>query len=166
MSHPQPIKFRWDGEAMAPLDPRAADREYAIGETYPLVVYEGRSQASHDHFFAALHDAWLNLPEAATERFPTKDHLRKYALIKTGYRDERSLACSSKAEALRVAAFVRPQDDFAVVIVSGSLVTVYTAKSQSKKAMGKAVFQQSKDAVLTYVAGLIGATPEQLGRAA
>lgn len=30
MTAPAPLWFAWDGEAMVPLDPRAADRAYVI----------------------------------------------------------------------------------------------------------------------------------------
>ena len=63
---------------------------------------------------------------------------------------------------MRVAAFVRPLDDFAVVETDGLVVTVYTAKSQSMRAMGKKTFQESKDAVLRVIAELIGTDPTTL----
>ena len=86
--------------------------------------------------------------------------------IKCGYADERSIVCSSKAEAQRVAAFIRPMDSFALVTVHelSALVRVYTAQSQSMKAMGKRQFQESKTAVLDYVAGLIGTSAEALAK--
>ena len=57
-------------------------------------------------------------------------------------------------------------DDFAIVVVTGSVVTRFTAKSQSQRAMGKADFQASKDAVLDLAAQLIGATPQQIEESA
>lgn len=161
-----PMWMEWDGEAMRPLNARAADRQYVIGERYHLEHREDRSAASHAHYFAALAEAHINLPDEMTERLPTPDHLRRFALIRTGYRDERSIVCSSKAEAQRLSAFVKPMDEFAIVTVTEATVTVWTAKSQSYRAMGKAEFQKSKDAVLGYLADLIGVTPEALTRAA
>jgi hypothetical protein len=70
--------------------------------------------------------------------------------------------CASRAEAQRVAAFVKPSDDFALVTVTGPCVRVYTAKSQSAKAMGRKVFQESKDAVLGILAGMIDVSRDQL----
>jgi len=154
--------FQWDGEAMRPMRSRLADREYVVGEKYRLGVIEDRSANSHSHYFAALHEAWTNLPDDQAERFPTVEHLRKYALIQSGFRDERSIACASKAEALRVAAFIKPMDEYAVVIVREAVVLVYTAKSQSMKAMGKAAFQESKSKVLEIVSIMIGVTPNDL----
>lgn len=161
-----PIVMRWTGEAMDPLPrfAREADARYVIGETYALAEIQDRSHASHGHFFAVLNNGWANLREEDAARFPTPDALRKWCLIKAGYRDERSIVCASKAEAQRVAAFIKPFDDFAVVVAHEAVVTVYTAKSQSKKAMGKEAFQASKDAVLSIIAGMIEVAPAELQR--
>jgi hypothetical protein len=167
-----PITFTWDGESMVPQKrfQQLCDKQYVIGETYPLVVHEPRSSNSHNHYFASLTEAWSNLPDDISAQFPTVDHLRKFALIKAGFRDERSVACSSKAEAQRVAAFVKPIDDFAIVTVVEAMVTIYTAKSQSMRAMGKTVFQDSKDKVLDIAWGFCGTTAREaashVGRAA
>lgn len=161
-----PVIYQWTGEAMVPQArfARLCDRQFVVGEHYRLVPHEDRSAASHRHFFAAVNDAWENLPEHLAERFPTSEHLRKWALIKAGFRDERTLVAASKAEAQRLAAFVRPMDDFAVVVVSEATVTVYTAKSQSVRAMGKAAFQASKDGVLSVLSEMIGVPPATLAR--
>lgn len=165
MSAPPPIPMQWDGESFRPASPhwaRQADRHFVVGQTYPLEVREDRSAASHRAYFAAVNEAHKNLPDELAERFPTPDALRRFALIRTGHRDERSIACASKAEALRVAAFVKPMDYCAVVTVVGALVTVYTARSQSMRAMDRATFQKSKDDVLRYLAEMLGTTPREL----
>jgi len=161
-----PIPFQWDGEAMVPAASyrRRCDREFVVGAYYHLVQHEERSAASHAHYFASVAEAWRNLPEALAERFPSPEHLRKYALIKAGYADERSIVCASKAEAQRVAAFIKPLDSYAIVTASEAVVKVYTPQSQSMKAMGKAAFQASKDAVLNILGEMIGATSDQIQR--
>ena len=159
-----PIGFQWNGEAMVPLRPRLADRHYVVGSTYWLVPHEERSTASHAHYFAAVNEAWQNLSDEQAMRFSTPEHLRKWALIEAGYRDERSIVCSSKAEALRLAAFIKPMDDFAVVTVSDAVVRVYTAHSQSYRAMNRKTFEESKRKVLDKVAGLIGVSAADLHR--
>lgn len=155
---------------MVPRRKNVACRTYVDQCEYRLAVEEERSSNSHNHYFSALREAWTNLADEDAARFPSVDHLRKRALIKAGYHDERSIVCASKAEAQRVAAFVRPMDEYAIVLVSEAVVRVLTAKSQSTKAMGKDVFQQSKTAVLETIAAMIGTTPEALksnaGRAA
>ena len=141
---------------------RLADSVLVVGRVYPLLIREERSSASHNHYFAAITEAWRNLPEPLLERFQSSEHLRKYALIKAGYAEERSIVCASKAEAQRLAGFIRPMDDFAVVMARDCVVTVWTAKSQSYRAMGRADFERSKQAVLDYAASLIGSTPAAL----
>jgi len=165
-----PASFQWKDGIMVPLNPRLAHRQYVEGETYRLEPREDRSQASHNFYFASIQEVWENLPEHFAERFGTPDHLRRWALIKAGYCDTRSIVCASKAEAQRVAGFIRPLDDFAVVVASECVVTIYTAKSQSIRAQGKKDFQRSKDRVLDIVSAMIGVGADDLkknvGRAA
>lgn len=156
-----PIEFAWDGEAMTPATPfmaRLADKHYVIGERYRLAEEHGRSAKTHNHYFAAINEAWRNLPDAMADEYPTPEHLRKKALIRAGFADERSIVCGSKAEAQRVAALIKPMDLYAIVTVSEATVRVYTAQSQSTRAMGAKVFQESKQAVLDFVDRLLGVT--------
>ena len=168
MPEAPPIPVQWTGEAFVPIGrgSRDADRYFVIGERYQLVEEKQRSAASHRHYFASVNEAWSSLPEEIAGRFPSAEHLRKFALIMTGYRDERTLVASSRAEAQRLASFVRPMDDYAVVTVEGSLVSVLTAKTQNMRAMDKATFQASKDAVLDYIAEMIGVEPGALAKQA
>jgi hypothetical protein len=135
---------------------------FAVGQIVALEPAEPRSAPSHRHYFACVREAWVNLPEALAARFRTEEHLRKYALIKAGVRDERAIVCRSKAEARRIAAFIEPMDDYAIVTVADRVVSVFTAKSQSAGAMGRARFQASKEAVLGLLAEMIGVEPERL----
>lgn len=157
-----PLAFQWDGEAMKPLNGRRADAFYTVGERYIMAHVCQRSDATHKHEFAWLREAWMTLPDHLAERFPSAEHLRKWALIRAGYSDSHTITCASKAEALRVAAFIRPIDEFAVVIASGATVTRYTAKSQSRRAMGAKEFQDSKTAIIEVVAKLLGVEPGAL----
>lgn len=160
-----PIPMRWDGEAFAPVNQhwaRRADAMYAAGEVHNLVPHEQRSAASHKHFFAEVNEAWQHLPEELAEAYPTPEALRKFALIKAGYCDAHPFVCSSRAEALRFAAYLKPVDTYAVVTVKDAVVTRYTAQSQSIRAMGKQRFQASKQAVLEIVAEMIGVTAASL----
>ena len=161
MTTAPPIIFTWDGESMAPATThmeKLCDQHFTVGETYMLVEEYDRSQRSHNHYFAEIHEGWLNLPEVLSDApwAQTAEHLRKYALIKTGYCDTKTLVCSSKVEAERIAEFMRPIDVFSVVVFADSTVTHHTARSQSKKAMGGEVFQESKTAVLDCIEDLIG----------
>ncbi|BAQ49468.1 hypothetical protein [Methylobacterium aquaticum] len=168
MSTLLPVEFTWTGDAMQPLGRfrGLCDRQFVIGESYILTELEERSSKSHAHFFACVRDGWSSLPEDLAGRFPSPDHLRKWALIKAGFRDEVSFVASSKAEAARIAAFLRPVEDTAVVRVKDAVVIRWTAKSQSMRAMGKDDFQRSKDAVLAVIDELIGTAPGTLSREA
>lgn len=164
-----PLPFRWDGEALVPLNQhwaKRADAAYTIGETYTLVPHEERSANSHKHYFAEVAEAWHQLPEHLSEAYPSPEALRKFALIKAGFCDAHPFVCSSRAEALRFASYIKPVDAYAVVTVKEAVVTRYTAQSQSLKAMGKDEFQRSKQAVLEIVAEMIGVSPSDLSREA
>lgn len=159
-----PLFYNWDGECFKPIPRQAkeADKRFVIGEVYSLDEIQDRSPNSHRHYFATIKDAWVNLSEAAAIEFPTPEHLRKFALIRCGFYDKRSIATSSKTEALRVAAFIKPMDDYAIVTTSNSLVEVFTAKSQNHRSMNRKEFAESKIKVLEYVASLIGVTQKEL----
>lgn len=164
-----PIAFTWTGEHMAPLNPhwgRRADAQFVVGGTYTLVPHEERSGNSHRHYFASVTELWHSLPEHLSIEFPTPEHLRKRALIRCGYRDQRSIVCASHAEALRVAAFIRPADSYAEVSVSGAVVVHLTAHSQNLKSMDRKTFGESKGKVLDWISYLVGVEPSHVGRAA
>lgn len=162
-----PVTFSWDGEVMRPVTSgaaRRADRVFVVGETYPLVVHEDRSAASHNHYFAAIAEGWRNLPEALAAKIPSAEHLRKRALIDAGFCDEEIVDCGNQDIAKTVGATIRKHDDFAVIFIRDQFVIIRTAKSQSARSMNKADFQRSKEAVLEIVAGLIGVEPKALAQ--
>lgn len=158
------LPYRWTGEAFEPLPGwrRAAARDFAVGETYRLEEVQERSVKSHDHQFAWLTEAWKNLPENIADLYPTPESLRKRALIEGGYYNETIIDCGSKAAALRVAAFARGEDEFALVITRGAAVVVRKAKSQSRRAMTPAEFQASKTSVLGIVSAMVGVSSDKL----
>lgn len=167
-----PITYTWDGDAMIPLAnlARRCDQLFVVGERYRLEEVNERSMVSHAHEFAWLADAWKTLPEDLAALYPSPEHLRKRALIQAGFYNEEIIDVGTKAGALRVAAYVRGRDDFAYVVVRGTVVVVRTAKSQARKAMNRKEFQESKQAVLEIVSEMIGVSPQALaaetGRAA
>lgn len=158
------ILFRWDGDHMVPERRfvHRCDREFVVGELYRMEAVEERSRASHNHYFAAVNEAWKNLPEDLAEQYPTDDHLRRRALIDAGFYDEAIIDCETERAAQNVAAFVAKRDGFALVIIRDQYVIVRTAKSQSVKAMGAKVFQASKQAVLDTIADMLSVHPAEL----
>lgn len=168
---PTLLQYFGDGEFKATARSKAAcDAHYVVGMHYPMMEWQDRSPNSHNHEFAWLGEAWKNLPEAHKDEHPSPEHLRKAALIEAGYYNETLIDCGTKAAALRVAAYARGDDEFAHVVVRGVYVVIRKAKSQSRRAMDRKMFQESKEAILQIVAGLIGVSPDQLqaeaGRAA
>jgi len=158
-----PTAFTFDGERMVPDMPSLAASRYEKGGRYMLAVWTPRSKASHDHYFAVIDDAWDHLLTGELgERFATSEHLRKWCLIRAGYCDKRDIVTGSPDEAVKLAAFVRTLDEYALVVVKDAVVTIWTAKSQSQTAMGRATFEQSKTDVINVLAGLLEVDPETL----
>jgi len=107
------------------------------GSVIRLIELQERSRQSHNHYFSTLSKAWNNLPEHLVECFPSVEYLRKFALIKCGFYNSRSIIASSVKQVRDLANFMKQVDEFSICIVRKCLVTIYTAQSQSLKAMGK-----------------------------
>lgn len=164
-----PISVVYEGEGEFRAIPRLrgeCDRRFVIGMHYLFTEEEERSAKSHRHFFASVNEAWQSLPDDMASHFPSPDHLRKHALIRTGYYDVTSFVAASRAEGIRLRTYLAAiSDDYAIVTVEGSVVNRYTAKSQGLRVMGKQVFQESKDKVLAYLEDLLKVEHGSLSRA-
>lgn len=162
-----PMLFRWDGLAML-LHRRhhnEAAQHYVIGQSYRLVELEERSEVSHNHEFGWLKEAWLSLPESIANDYPSPEHLRKRALIATGWCTVTDYPCGSRAEAIRWAANIRREaDEYTIVQIERTVVRVFKAKSQSRRSMDKGDFQASKTAIIEWVAKLLDVTPATLAK--
>lgn len=154
-----PLRYEGEGEfrTVNKYHARAADKAHVIGEVLTWQLVQERSMKSHDHFFAAVHDAWQNLPETVAMEFPNDLSLRKYGLIKAGYCTVTKIVCANNKEANIAVALYLKIDEYLLCDVSGNVATIYRAQSQSRKAMGKEVFQKSKTAVLEVLSDMIGA---------
>lgn len=163
----RPTVFVWNGQHMVPL-PRfrqQCNQQYVVGEEYPLTMLEARSRQSHNHYFASVHEAWVNLPESIAVDFPSEEHLRKWALIQCGYCSETTLPCETGDHANHLAVMARRADAYSIVVVRGNVVKIFSAASQSAAAMGREEFQKSKVAVLEKIAALLDTKPRELERA-
>jgi hypothetical protein len=101
--------------------------------------------------------------------FPTPEHLRKAALIATGWRRETIIDAGNAAAAQRVAAYARGEDEFASVKVRGPTVIIRKARSQRMHGhdrMDKQEFEASKTAILDWISALIGVSADDLKGAA
>ena len=166
---PAPFIYQWTGSTMQPLGrfARLAAEAFTEGEQYRMEAIEARSWNTHAHQMAWLYDAWLTLPERyameAWAQSPT--HLRRYALIQTGFCNTQTWICTTKAEAARWAANLRPEDEYSIVVAQGNTVVRFTAKSQRMTgagAMPAQDFQASKSAILDFIAGLLEVEPAEL----
>ncbi len=151
---------KYSDGALVPLGDTArrwAAEELTEGRRYNVTVGDlERSGASHRHYFALIKDFWDSLPDHVLMDFPSPEHLRKRALIETGWCNMADVLFSSHRDAVAASRAIRKyMDDYGIVIVRGETVRTFEAKSQSMKAMGKDDFQKSKDDVLGWIEGLL-----------
>lgn len=170
----RPCSFVWDEKAeVMRLEPRfrkVARAQYVDGEEYPLEVIEHRSSKDHAHYFASVRNAFDNINDPETlEVLSTPNKLRQWALIQSGWCEVTVFGPLSKRSAIKSAQTAainfRKNDDYVEVSVRKTiddetgreawLVVIKTAKSQSRAAMKKEVFRESKVAVLDILSGAI-----------
>ena len=137
-----------------------------VGAVHGWQMAEHRSKASHDHFFAIVNEAWKSLPEDMADDFPSPEFLRKYALIKAGFCSETRIVCANNSEAMTLATKAKAMDKFALVAIDGKSVTIWTADSQRKDAMGRKLFQEAKERAIDVISQLIGTDAATLKEAA
>jgi hypothetical protein len=156
---PKFFVFSWTGEAMIPRlrFVEQCKESFIKGENYQLEIRELASAATRAHFFATISDMWLSLPEGMTGPWTkSPEHLRKWALCKAGYADEKIIACDTPKDAKQMALLARSYDEFSLIVVRQSSVHIAMPRSQSVPAMNKEEFQKSKVAVLDVISELIG----------
>jgi hypothetical protein len=184
-----PVNFTWravdlvDGDGVAarawamvpqPRYDNVAKRQFADGETYTLQPVEERSMASHRQYFAAINDAWHNLPERLfyltdkdgkfrldehdqkIVRWPTPEHFRKDLLIMANWCDVKEFPMPTHERALELGKWIRPEAEYAKIEIVGNMVVVKRAKSQSLAAMKKQAFEDSRRDVLALAEAMTG----------
>lgn len=156
-----PILVRFDGENFVPSNVpmlRRAIQHFEKDATYAIEFKDGPSDLSRRHLMACIGSAWRNLKETDQDRWPSPEHLRKWATVRAGYSTERHVVCESAQVAKEVAVLARSLDEFAVITLKGNVVRVYTAQSMSRRpgAMDRATFGTAKTVILGIVSDLIG----------
>ncbi len=165
MAKVRPIAI-WDGEAFYP-EARfqwQCQQDYAVGEKYQFEALPMRSVASHNHYFAALTDAWLNIREDYPRKFPSPEHLRKWALVETGHCTENVTVYDTSKDARQAATRIRVRDAYVVMQVKGNVLYEWEPLSQAVLAQDPEKFQKAKTAVLDLLASMIGVKQKQLGK--
>ncbi len=156
----------WDGEAFRP-EARfqwQCRQDYTVGEKYQFEALPMRSIASHDHYFASIADAWLNIREDYPQKFPSPEHLRSWALVETGYCTEKITVYDTAKDARQTSAAIRARDSRVVMQVKGNVLYEWEPLSQKVLQMDAVTFQKSKTEVLDLLASMIGVRPKQLGK--
>jgi len=169
---PKPIVYVKVGNHLVPIPRflRLFHQQWAEGEEVILDVLLQRSMASHNHYFAALHEGFLNLAEEYAQEFDSEEHLRHWCLCKEGFCTSTKWVMNTAEDARQLRKALKEADAATIVGVEGNVATVYHPLSQSMKAMGKDAFEESKKAVLARVASMANTTVTELkknaGRAA
>lgn len=163
MTTVHPLRYEGDGIFRC-LRPKQIT--VPVGEVNGWQMAEYRSSESHRHFFAVINEAWKSLPEDMADDFPSPEHLRKWALIKAGFCSETRIVCANNTEAMTLATKAKAMDKYSVVAIDGKAVTIWTADSQRRDAMGRQQFQEAKELALNFIAQLIGTDPATLKEAA
>jgi hypothetical protein len=163
MSEVLPMRYEGDGVFRC-LHPKRVRLD--PGTVHGWQMAEHRSAKSHDHFFACVNEAWKSLPEDMADDFPSPEHLRKWALIKAGFCSETRIVCANNSEAMTLATKSKAMDRFSVVAIDGKAVTIWTADSQRRDAMGRQEFQEAKERALHIISELIGTDAATLKEAA
>lgn len=154
--------WRWNGKVMTPMPRfiRQAETEFEVGGIYRMNV---------QHDATARHSAWYHielgkrfdsLPERFDGRWADVEEFRKWALIKCGFYDLKTIPCDSHDDALKVAATAKAADDYSIPKVVENTVLIATPKSQKTPKMGKVIFHASTEAVLALADELLGITEE------
>lgn len=159
------IPMRYEGSGLFRcLHPKRITLD--VGAVHGWQMAEHRSKSSHDHFFAVVNEAWKSLPENMADDFPSPEHLRKWSLIKAGFCSETRIVCANNSEAMTLATKAKAMDKYAVVAIDGKAVTIWTADSQRKDAMGRQAFQEAKERALHVISTLLGIDAAALKEAA
>lgn len=163
MSETFPMRYEGNGMFRC-LHPKRITLD--VGAVHGWQMAEHRSKSSHDHFFAVINEAWKSLPEDMADDFPSPEHLRKWALIKAGFCSETRIACANNTEAMTLATKAKAMDKYSVVAIDGKAVTIWTADSQRRDAMGRQHFQEAKERALHIISNLLGIDATTLKEAA
>lgn len=107
-------------------------------------------------YFAILRDVWQNLRPPYSQMWPSSEHMRKELLCRVGWCDTRQVAAGSKSAAQNIAEAMRGLDRYAIVEVRGDVITIHTARSQSRKMQPKQQFLECAEQVYRLIEELTG----------
>lgn len=113
------------------------------------------------HFFASIRDSFDSLSDEHRRRFPSSEVLRKTALINAGWCDVMTVVAGSKASAPGIKAALEAIDRYCIVDVRGDVLTVYRARSVSRRALLKKEFVAVKQKAFDWIYRTTGIDPDK-----
>jgi BMFP domain-containing protein YqiC len=164
MLRERPIAVVWNGHNFIPLPrfKKMCDEQFAVDEEVILERVQNRSLASHNHYFACLHEGYQNLAEEYAQEFDSIEHMRHWCLCREGFCTTTKIAMSTREDASQLRQTLKGLDASTIIGVSENIATIYHPASQSMKAMGKEAFEESKQKVLARVASMARTTVAEL----
>jgi hypothetical protein len=161
---PRPVAVTWTGEHFVPLPrfKRLCDDQFHVGEEIAIIRSEERNMSQHRGYFAQLNEAFKNLAEEYANGYPSPEHLRADALVKSGYCTETDYIMDSPQEARKLGINLRRMNPYSIIRIRGNIVKHFEPESQSVPAMSKEKFEASCKAVLDIVSSMARTTPAEL----
>lgn len=127
-----------------------------------------RSSADHRRFFGVLAAVFHHWPEGHEFQPDDAEHLRKWLLIKAGYRDVTMVPIETDAPAVMraivpiVEGAVRAANGHAFIKPHGHGIAVFRAKSIAWDKLDQKAFNRVRDAVQEVIRAETGLEPETL----
>ena len=158
------LVYNGNGEfkANSKFDKGVCLNSYRQGE---IITYTDIKPRSHQHlkwWHMVVKKAWDNLPEHLVTRWPSPEHFRKAVLCMVGHCDILSHVYKSEKDAINAALSARFGDDYLIVAIDKTALTIMRAKSQSYKHQGQTDFREVVDAALQEMSGILGCDPVSL----
>jgi len=164
------IKARWLGDMLEPMRDSQVwlNENMVVGMVYRLDVIFPRDRNLHAARFAALGEAYRQLPERYAKMFVNFEHFRKWLLVKEGYCTIEDFAAASNTEAHRyLLMHERSHDkpghkDFKFAVIEGNVVRIITPTSMGEKSMKPDEFREATSKMLERAADMIGISVSDL----
>ena len=102
-------------------------------------------------FFAIVKDVHRNLAGDLLTRFPNSEYLRKYALIAVGWCTVHTIVGMSEKTAAATTAAILFQNPYCIITFNEGVMTIYSAKSMSRRALLKKQFLDVSEKALEWI---------------
>lgn len=117
-------------------------------------------------FFAAIRDSFHNLSDEDRKRFPSSEVLRKTALINAGWCSALTVVAGSKSAVMSIESALKALDRYCIIDVRGDVLTVYRARSVSRKSLPRKEFVDVAQKAFDWIYRTTGVDPAKSMEAA